>query len=159
MLGRNVALFYFSVESGCPSVAHNREKKCRRGFYFNIFTVITIISSLNYDTHTISHTIRILHKLHARFTFYYSDSEQVSNSNFDCIFGYLNDNLRDDLREKTELMIHSYHLIPYCRRPDTDEIQEEIGSLDKNYNQIISFNELKKQGVTSTQFTYMDGSY
>jgi hypothetical protein len=32
MFGRNVALFYFSVESGCPSVAHNREKNAEEAF-------------------------------------------------------------------------------------------------------------------------------
>jgi hypothetical protein len=85
--------------------------------------------------------------LHARFTLYYSDNQKVSNSTFDCIYGYLNDNPK----EVTEPMIYNYYLIPYCRRPDIDEIQEEIGSLDRNYNQIISFDELKKQGVTSTQ--------
>jgi hypothetical protein len=51
--------------------------------------------------------------LHTRFTLFYSNNRQVSNSINDCIYGYLN--------------------------------------VDKNYNQIISFDELKKQGVTSTQ--------
>lgn len=82
--------------------------------------------------------------LHARFTFYNTDDRQVSDSDFDCIYGYLND---DNLRDVAEPMIHNYHLIPYCRRPESHEIHD----LDKNYHQIISFDELKKQDVTSTQ--------
>ncbi|CAF1308871.1 unnamed protein product [Adineta ricciae] len=85
--------------------------------------------------------------LRARFTLYYSNDRQISNSAFDCIYASLYDNLK----EVTEPMIHIYHLVPYCRRPDTDEIQEEMDSFDSNGHRRIHFDELKKQGVTSTQ--------
>jgi hypothetical protein len=83
----------------------------------------------------------------ARFTLYYSDDRQASNFISDCLYAYLN----DDWKDVGEPMTHNYHLIPYCLRPDTDELQEEIGSMDKSHGQMISFNVLKKQDVTSAQ--------
>ncbi|CAF4076984.1 unnamed protein product, partial [Rotaria sordida] len=45
-----------------------------------------------------------------------------------------------------------YHLIPYCRRPDQNEIKDHLSNISmNNIDKIITFNELYKQGVTSQQ--------
>jgi hypothetical protein len=85
--------------------------------------------------------------LDARFTLYYPDDRHASNPIFDCIYAYLDDNVK----YVGEPITRNYHLIPYCRRPDFDETQEETGNLDINHNQMIRFTELKKRGVTSAQ--------
>ncbi len=69
------------------------------------------------------------------------------NPIFDCIYTYLYDNMKEVGEPKTRC----YHLIPHCRRPDINDTQEEINDFYINDNQIISFVDLNKQGITSEQ--------
>jgi hypothetical protein len=85
--------------------------------------------------------------LDARFALYYSDDHHGLNPTFDCIYAYLYDNFK----EVGEPITRSYHLVPYCRRPDINETQEETSDLDINHIQKISFGDLNKQGITSEQ--------
>lgn len=49
--------------------------------------------------------------LDARFTLYYPDDRHASNPIFDCIYAYLDDNVK----YVGEPITRNYHLIPYCR--------------------------------------------
>ncbi len=110
---RNIVLFYIPTESGSPSVTLLRECKKAVITITNLVKTMTIVRFLTLFTSYMM--------LDARFTLYYSDDRQASNSIFDCIYAYLYDNARD----VGEHFTRNYQLIPYCRRPDVNETQEE----------------------------------
>ena len=85
--------------------------------------------------------------LDARFSVYHSDSQQTTYLTFDCLYAYLH----DDSDAMMESFIPSYHLVPYCRRPDVNEKEEKTDALDEKMGKILRFNELKEHGVTSAQ--------
>jgi hypothetical protein len=80
-----------------------------------------------------------------RYSLYNSVDQQVSSLTFDCLHAYL----INDRQEDYEPFMRTYHLIPYCRRPDMDEEQDKFS--DKNVEKMITFADLKKQKVTSEQ--------
>jgi hypothetical protein len=83
--------------------------------------------------------------LDARFSLYYYDNPQTSYVTFDCIYAHL----YDDSQDQSKSFLRKYHLIPYCRRPDINKQQNQIGILNGEMGRIIRFDELNKQGVTS----------
>jgi hypothetical protein len=84
-----------------------------------------------------------------RYTLYYSDIRQNSSRTFDCLYAYMVENGK----ENSKHYIRNYHLIPYCRRPDDhDEEQNEMKDpISENIAKTISFKELKKQNITSEE--------
>lgn len=61
--------------------------------------------------------------INARYILYYSDTHQSFYPTFDCLYAYL----IEDGKETGKSNIRNYHLIPYCRRPDYDnDEQDEI---------------------------------
>ena len=85
--------------------------------------------------------------LNGRFTLYSTDVRESSSSAFDCIYA----DLYEDHRDTPTRFTRSIHLIPYCRRPDTDEIIDHPFPTNTKVSKIIAFTDLKKQGVTSSQ--------
>ena len=92
--------------------------------------------------------VALLTTYDAHYILYYSDDRQGLNSTYDCLYAYPKDTIEE------EMLPHAvdYHIIPYCRRLDQDE--EEKNLFNKSYGNIkniISFAELRRQGVTSLQ--------
>ena len=86
--------------------------------------------------------------VNTRFSFYYSHVSHTSYPTFDCLYAYL----VDIGKETGASYVRNYHLIPYCRRPDINEIQQHINyTIHENLPNIITFDELKKLGITSQQ--------
>jgi hypothetical protein len=87
--------------------------------------------------------------VNTRYILYYSDIRQDSSySTFDCLYAYL----VDHGKENGKRYIRNSHLIPYCRRPDDNEEQDEIkNSIKENIEKTRSFKELKEQNITSKQ--------
>jgi hypothetical protein len=83
--------------------------------------------------------------VNTHYTLYYSDIRQGSYPTFDCLYAYL----IDDDRETGKRYIRNYHLIPYCRRPDYDNEEQDV--ITENIEKTISFKELKMQNITSEQ--------
>ena len=82
------------------------------------------------------------------YLLYQSDDRQTLSAPFDCLYAVWN----DDGISSDVPYVHNYYLIPYCRRPDDSEEQEQPAhSTDKNLAKQITFMELKQQGVTSEQ--------
>jgi hypothetical protein len=82
------------------------------------------------------------------YSLYRSDPRQASYTTSDCLYAYL----IDGGKESGSHYIRNYHLIPYCRRPDDAEEEEQVlYVLNGNIAQTIPFHELKKLGVTSEQ--------
>jgi hypothetical protein len=83
--------------------------------------------------------------INARYTLYYSDIVENSFPAFDCLF--------DDGKVPGKPYIRNSHLIPYCRRPDydNDEQNEIFSPINENKGKRIHFKELKKQSITSEQ--------
>ncbi|CAF1540648.1 unnamed protein product [Adineta steineri] len=83
-----------------------------------------------------------------RYSLYYSNNRQESNRVFDCLYAYLKDKLIDTDAPYTI----NYQLIPYCRRLDQNEEQDKLSNgLHENIENLITFAELYRQGVTSKQ--------
>ncbi len=85
---------------------------------------------------------------YAHYSLYHSDNRQKSNVGFDCLYAYLLDFVED---ENVPFLIN-YHLIPYCRRLDQNEEQENVSIQSyENIENSITFVELYRQNVTSQQ--------
>jgi hypothetical protein len=83
-----------------------------------------------------------------RYSLYQSRIRQASYPTFDCLYAYL----IDGGRETGSRYIRNYHLIPYCRRPNIDEKREQFTyTINENIAEAITFDELKKRGITSEQ--------
>jgi hypothetical protein len=54
-------------------------------------------------------------------TFYSSDIRSDSYQTFDCLYAYL----IEEGKESGKPYLRNDHLIPYCRRPDENEEQDE----------------------------------
>ncbi|CAF1551951.1 unnamed protein product, partial [Adineta steineri] len=79
---------------------------------------------------------------------YYSDDRYGFNATFDCLYAYSGDLSADTTLVSTV----DYSLIPYCRR--LDETDEEENFTIISYENILNnmtFTELYRQGITSTQ--------
>jgi hypothetical protein len=86
--------------------------------------------------------------VNTRYSLYHSDISQTSYPTFDCLYAYL----IDAGKEIGSRYVRNYHLIPYCRRPNIDEKQEEVRYvINGNIAQTITFAQLRKQGVTSQE--------
>ena len=88
--------------------------------------------------------------LNARYHLYHSNNHQDVQPIFDCLYAHL----IDDYRDQKESYISNYHLIPYCRRPDENDDKPERLLLYTTSNHVentITFGDLKRQGVSSTQ--------
>ncbi|CAF1341992.1 unnamed protein product [Rotaria sordida] len=86
--------------------------------------------------------------VHTEYSLYYSDIRQSSYLTFDCLY---TQHIDSKLNEDFSYLINK-QLTPYCRRPDNDEKEEELSDiLGENIANKISFNELRKQGITSEQ--------
>ncbi|CAF2898433.1 unnamed protein product [Rotaria sp. Silwood2] len=84
----------------------------------------------------------------SHYSLYHSNIRQTSYLTFDCLYAYL----IDGGKESGGRYIRNYHLIPYCRRPDDNDELEPVSYLDNdNIAQTITFDELKKQDITSEQ--------
>ncbi|CAF3311286.1 unnamed protein product, partial [Rotaria sp. Silwood2] len=84
----------------------------------------------------------------SHYSLYHSNIRQSSYLTFDCLYAYL----IEGGKESGGRYIRNYHLIPYCRRPDDNDELEPVSYLDNdNIAQTITFDELKKQGITSEQ--------
>jgi len=93
--------------------------------------------------------------INARYSLYHSDIDKISYQAYDCLHEYY---ISSYPAESGKFYSLNSQLTPYCRRPDDDDennnnIKEEKVSYEtgENIANIISFNELKKQGVTSEQ--------
>ena len=86
---------------------------------------------------------------HAHYSLYSSDLRRTSYPTFDCLYAHL----MESGRETGSRYIRNYHLIPYCRRPDLDEVLEAMAPprVGDHITETITFDELKKRGVTSEQ--------
>lgn len=83
-----------------------------------------------------------------RHSLYYSDIRQGSYMTFDCLYAQVTEQII--VYDLPSFVINQ--LTPYCRRLDNGEKYEEIFDiLDDNIANKITFNELRKQGVTSEQ--------
>ena len=81
-----------------------------------------------------------------RYTLYHTDIRPGSFSTFDCLYAHVT---VDETKEYIPPVRNDY-LIPYCRRPDDDEKQQEIfETTHENIAKEISFKELNKIGGTS----------
>ncbi len=87
--------------------------------------------------------------VNTHYTLYHSDIDEISPPKFDCLYAYI----IESGKENGKRYLQNFYLTPYCRRPDDDdEKQEEVlHEIGENIAEIISFNELKKQGVTVEQ--------
>ncbi|CAF3742556.1 unnamed protein product [Adineta steineri] len=87
--------------------------------------------------------------LHAQYFVYNSDDRYEINATFDCLYVYSGDTLADT----TLLSNHDYSLIPYCRRLDgTEEEEENFSAISyENILNSMTFAELYRQGVTSME--------
>lgn len=85
--------------------------------------------------------------LEARYTLYYTDGREGSYPIFDCIYAVLEENHQDAVGTFS----HSNYFIQYCRRPDTNEISEDVNNFDIKRGEMITFSDLEKQQITSTQ--------
>jgi hypothetical protein len=86
--------------------------------------------------------------VHSHYSLYHSDIRQSINPTFDCLYAYL----IDAGKEIGSRYVRNYHLIPYCKRRDSDEELEQDSYLFReNIAQTITFNRLKEQGITSEQ--------
>jgi hypothetical protein len=87
--------------------------------------------------------------VNTHYTLYYSDIRQGSSPTFDCLYAYL----IEDGKETGKPYIRNSHLIPYCRRPDLhNEQQDEIFyPITENIEKTITFKQLKSQNITSEQ--------
>ncbi|CAF3150182.1 unnamed protein product [Rotaria sp. Silwood2] len=84
----------------------------------------------------------------SHYSLYHSNIRQISYRTFDCLYAYL----IDGGKESGGRYIRNYHLIPYCRRPDDNDELEPVSYLStENIAKTITFDELKKQGITSEQ--------
>ncbi len=88
--------------------------------------------------------------VNTRYTLYYSDIREGSYVTVDCLYAYL----VDGGKENGKRYLRNYHLIPYCRRPDDHDTEEQeamVMPISENIEKTISFKELKKQNITSEQ--------
>jgi hypothetical protein len=86
--------------------------------------------------------------VNTHYTLYYSDIQQGSYLTFDCLYAHL----IEEGKESSKPYLRNSHLIPYCRRPDDNQEQGQIlYPIKENIAQSISFNQLKKQNITSEQ--------
>ena len=84
----------------------------------------------------------------AHYVLYHSNHRQTLSANFDCLYATWIDN--DFVT--VEPHISNYYLIPYCRRSDDDVEQDQLDlSMIENFAKKISFNQLKKQNISSQQ--------
>jgi len=73
--------------------------------------------------------------VNTHYSLYHSDISQTSYPTFDCLYAHL----IDAGREIGSRYIRNYHLIPYCRRPNIDEKQEQINYvINENIIQTIT---------------------
>ncbi|CAF1678583.1 unnamed protein product, partial [Adineta ricciae] len=87
--------------------------------------------------------------VNTRYVLYYSNEHKLSYPTFDCLYVhyYISSKLIDLLRDRP-----SSQLDAYCRRPENYERENTISyETDENIAKIISFYDLKEQGVTSEQ--------
>lgn len=85
----------------------------------------------------------------AHYSLYHTNSYQIFNHNFHCLYA----NLIEDGREIGARMVTNYHLIPYCQRFHPNQTQQQLLLSQSTDNILynITFNELRKQNVTSEQ--------
>jgi hypothetical protein len=94
--------------------------------------------------------------MNARYSLYHSDIDKISYQAYDCLYEHF---IRYYPSESGKFYNLNSQLTPYCRRPDDDddennnnEKEEKVSyETGENIANIIPFNELKKQGVTSEQ--------
>ncbi|CAF1222459.1 unnamed protein product [Adineta steineri] len=80
----------------------------------------------------------------SQYSVYYSDDRYESNATFDCLYAYSGDTAL--------LSTDDYSLIPYCRRLDGTEEEENFSTISyENILNNITFAELYRQGVTSME--------
>lgn len=90
-----------------------------------------------------------------QFVLYHSHNYQTSSLFFDCIYS----SWIDDPSNNDKLVFLNNYLIPYCRRPDDDDVQEySIFPSNQNIIAQFSFNDLNHQGVTSNQLLLWSSS-
>ncbi|CAF2956872.1 unnamed protein product [Rotaria sp. Silwood2] len=88
------------------------------------------------------------HAVHTQYSLYYSDIRSGSYLTFDCLY----DKFIEGGKNEYSSYIMNKQLISYCRRPDSDEQEEEMSDIsDENIANTITFKELSKQGITSEQ--------
>ncbi|CAF3357480.1 unnamed protein product [Rotaria sp. Silwood2] len=88
------------------------------------------------------------HAVHTQYSLYYSDIRSGSYLTFDCLY----DQFIEGEKNVYSSYIMNKQLISYCRRPDSDEQEEEMSDIsDENIANTITFKELSKQGITSEQ--------
>ena len=84
--------------------------------------------------------------VNGHFSLYSSDLRRTSYPTFDCLYAYL----IESGKEPGSRYIRNYHLIPYCRRPDQDEVQDAMPPrVGDHIAETMTFDQLKKQNVTS----------
>ncbi|CAF3776392.1 unnamed protein product [Rotaria sp. Silwood1] len=83
-----------------------------------------------------------------QYLLYDTNESSISKSVFDCLYAHLIDyDYYEDYRYRT---IHQ--IVPYCRRLDQNDAPDDFSNISQsNINNIITFEQLYKQGVTSTQ--------
>ncbi|UJR11986.1 hypothetical protein I4U23_016164 [Adineta vaga] len=82
---------------------------------------------------------------YTRYTFYHTNNQQGLEAKFDCLYSYIL--YTNEISDGSYLMF--YHLIPYCRQ--FNEHEESISISYENVENQISFKELYRQGITSSQ--------
>ncbi|CAF0776099.1 unnamed protein product [Adineta steineri] len=86
--------------------------------------------------------------LDGHYFVYYSDDRYEVNATFDCLYAYSGDLSADTTLVSTV----DYSLIPYCRRFDETEEEENFATISyENILNNMTFTELYRQGITSTQ--------
>ncbi|CAF4241245.1 unnamed protein product, partial [Adineta steineri] len=79
-----------------------------------------------------------------QYSVYYSDDRYGFDATFDCLYAYSADT--------TQLSTDDYSLIPYCRRLDGTEEEENFSTISyENILNSMTFAELYRQGVTSME--------
>ncbi|CAF1527103.1 unnamed protein product, partial [Adineta ricciae] len=83
--------------------------------------------------------------VNASYSLYYSNLRQDSNRTYDCLYSYIND--IGETAGKNDL--HNYQLVPYCRRLDDNDEQDEVQyPIRENINKTFTFKQLKSENVT-----------
>src|SRR4051812_41965768 len=86
--------------------------------------------------------------VNSNYILYNTDIDQYSNKRFDCLYVYL----IEDGKESGKEYIQNDHLIPYCRRADNDQNEEDIfNPIKENIENIKSLKELKKLNISSSE--------
>ena len=86
--------------------------------------------------------------VNSHYTLYYSDIRPDSYLTRDCLYSYLVDGGKENGRS----YLRNSHLIPYCRRAEHNEKQDDFSyPINENIGKRLSFKELRKEKVTSEE--------